>query len=138
MGAIDYENVAVFTLGGMSLEGLKNMMGGLWEKLPEDVRNEVEWVGQTGDGDGYNPGAVRAISHLITELADGIKKDKVTIDQAAYLWEQAVDTLREHNLFGPRMHVLYKDYSNQDPMMMLGHILNVSEDFLSAKAGIRK
>jgi hypothetical protein len=137
MSAIDYENVAVVTLR-MSLDGLKNMLGELWEKLPEDVREDIKWLSKSDEKDVYNPGAVKAITHLIAELSDGIIKDKVTADQAEFLWEKMIETLEEHNLFGPRMHVLYKDYSNQDPMLMLGHILNVSEDFLSAKAGIRK
>jgi hypothetical protein len=138
MNEINFDSIPVFTLGGMSLDGLKKMLGELWDKLEEDVRSDIQWAAKTYEDDGYNPGAVRAISHLIAELSGGIEKDKITADQAQYLWEKAIDTLFEHDVHGPHLHILYKDYSKQNPMLMLGHILNVSEDFLLAKRGIRK
>lgn len=128
----------VFVLGGMSQEELENMMGELWNKLEPDIQSDILWVSKTDEDDGYNPGAVKAISHLIAEMSDGIEKDKITADQAQSLWEKAIDTLFEHEVHGPRLHILYKDYAEQNPMLMLGHILNVSEDFLLAKQGIRK
>jgi hypothetical protein len=128
----------VFTFSGMGLEGLQKMFGDYWDKLEEDVQNDIRWATMSNDKTSYNPGAATAVNALISELADGVVKDKVTAEQAEFLWEKAIETLREHDLFGPRLHILFKDYSKGDPMLMLGHILNVSEDFLSAKAGIRK
>lgn len=138
MGSYDFDGIPVFTLSGMSLDGLKNMLGDLWDKLEKDIQDDIKWVAKTDEDDGYNPGAAKAITHLIAELSDGIEKDKVTADQAQYLWEKTIDTLFEHEIHGPRLHILYKDYSKQNPMLMLGNILNVSEDFLLAKQGIRK
>jgi hypothetical protein len=133
------DGTKVFTLSvGMNLEGLQKMFGDYWDKLEEDVQNDIRWATMSSDKTSYNPGAATAVNALISELADGVVKDKVTADQAEFLWEKAIETLGEHDLFGPRLHILFKDYSKGDPMLMLGHILNVSEDFLSAKAGIRK
>jgi hypothetical protein len=138
MGSTDFENTVVFSIPGLTFEGLKNSFGELWEKLPEDVQEDIQWVGKTPEGDGFNPGAIRAITDLIAELSDGINLDKVTADQAEYLWEKMIDTMEEHDLYGARLYLLYKEYAQSDPMLMLGHILNVSEDFLSAKEGKRK
>ena len=129
----------VFTLGGMGQHKAIQIVGAeVWDEMTEDGRNDVLWAGQTGDGDGYNPGAMTAISSLMKALLDEINKEHLTTQDAQYLWASAVDPLRPHNVFGPYLWVLFKDYSEGDPMRMLNYILNESEEFLLAREGRRR
>lgn len=134
----DFENTVVFSLPGLTLDGLINTFGELWEKFPDDVQDDIKWATRSEEEGHWNTGAIKVISHLIAELSDGIENDKVTADQAEYLWEKMIETMEDHEFYGARLYILYKDYAQKDPMMMLGHILNVSEDFMSAKEGKRK